>query len=94
MASEVINDPKMRRYELLVDGTQAGIADYQLQDGVITFVHTEIDPAFRGRGLADELVRGALNLVRAESDSRVVAVCPYVKQWIDDNPEYQDLLRR
>ncbi|MEH6781337.1 MAG: GNAT family N-acetyltransferase [Rhodoglobus sp.] len=94
MASEVIHDPAMTRYELLVDGVQAGLADYRLRDDEIVFVHTEIDPKFRGQGLANELARGALNLVRAESEARVVARCEFIKKFIGDNPEYRDLLSR
>ncbi|QYH34699.1 GNAT family N-acetyltransferase [Salinibacterium sp. M195] len=94
MASEVIHDPAMHRYELLVDGVQAGLADYQLRDGTIVFVHTEIDPKFRGQGLGSELARGTLNLVRAESETRVVAQCEFIDQFITDNPEYRSLLNR
>ncbi|MBH0007761.1 N-acetyltransferase [Salinibacterium sp. UTAS2018] len=94
MASEVINDPAMNRYELLVDGVQVGLADYQLRDDQIVFVHTEIDPKHRGQGLGADLARGALNLVRAESDCRVVAKCEFIDKFITDNPEYRDLLSR
>lgn len=94
MALEVIDDPNMNRYELLVDGTQAGVADYRLRDGVITFIHTEIDPAYRGQGLGDELARGAFNLVRADSDARVETVCPFMKKWLDEHPDYHDLRTR
>ncbi len=84
----------MNRFELLVDGQQAGIADYILRDDTIVFVHTEIDPAYRGQGLGDEIARGALNLVRAETDLRVVTRCPFITQWIAEHPDYQDLLTR
>jgi predicted GNAT family acetyltransferase len=94
MASEVIHDPTMHRYELLVDGVQAGVADYQLRDNEIVFVHTEIDPTYRGQGRGSELARGALNLVRAESEARVVSKCEFIDRFIADNPEYGDLLRR
>jgi len=94
MASEVIHDPTMHRYELLVDGVQAGIADYQLRDGEIVFVHTEVDPTFRGQGRGGELAQGALNLVRAESEARVVSQCEFIDRFITDNPEYRDLLSR
>lgn len=84
----------MSRFELLVDGEQAGIADYQLRGDTIAFIHTEIDPRFRGQGLGDEIARGALNLVRAETDLRVVASCPFISKWIGEHPDYQDLLTR
>ncbi|CAN5331910.1 GNAT family N-acetyltransferase [soil metagenome] len=94
MATEVVNHPGMNRYELLVDGVSAGFSDYQLRGDTIVFIHTEIDPANRTKGLGSELVRGALNLVRAETDLRVVASCPFTAAWIAEHPDYQDLLTR
>lgn len=89
----------MNRYELLVDGVQVGYTDYQIRAGSdgkdeIVFIHTEVDPSRQEKGLGSELVRGALNLVRAENDYRVVAKCPFTKHFIEEHPEYQDLLTR
>ncbi|MEO8094034.1 MAG: GNAT family N-acetyltransferase [Pseudolysinimonas sp.] len=94
MPTEVVNDASMNRYELLVDGVGTGFADYQVRGDTIVFIHTEIDPASRGKGLGSELARGALNLVRAETDYRVVTTCPFMKAWVEGHPEYQDLLSR
>ncbi|MDF1477877.1 GNAT family N-acetyltransferase [Leifsonia sp. H3M29-4] len=94
MPTEVVQDAAMNRFELLVDGTQVGLVDYQLRGDSIVFTHTEIDPARRGEGLGSELARGALNLVRAETDYRLVASCPFIAAWIEKNPSYADLLTR
>ena len=58
---------------------------------MITFVHTETESEFQGHGVASTLVREALDDVRARG-LRVVPQCPYVRSFIDDHPEYQDLL--
>ncbi|HWR86390.1 MAG TPA: GNAT family N-acetyltransferase [Rhodoglobus sp.] len=92
--TEVVQDAAMNRFELLVDGEQAGVADYVERDGEIVFTHTEVDPSRREKGLGSELAKGALNLVRAESDARVVASCPFIAAYIDEHPDYQDLLSR
>jgi predicted GNAT family acetyltransferase len=94
MATEVLNDEKLNRYELLVDGQHAGVAEYRIRDNVLTFVHTEIDPALEGEGLGSELAKGALNLVRADTDYRVAATCPFISAYLERHPEYQDLLER
>ncbi len=94
MATEVIQDASMNRFELLVDGQSAGELDYQIRDNTIVITHTEIDPVHQGEGLGGELVRGALNLIRAETDYRVVPTCPFAGPWIAKHPEYQDLLTR
>jgi uncharacterized protein len=82
-----------RRYEIKVDGALAGIVTYRLNepDAEITLVHTEVDRAFRGQGLADRLARYALDDARARG-LRVRPDCPFVARFIRAHPEYQDLV--
>jgi predicted GNAT family acetyltransferase len=88
----VRDNPTTRRYEILdaVDRI-AGFTEYDLSGDVITFVHTEIDPAFEGQGMGSKLAKGALDDVR-ERGLRVVAVCEFMAGFIERNPEYADLL--
>ena len=48
--------------------------------------------ALRGRGIASELVRGALELIRADG-SKVVAGCGFVVDYLRKHPEFADLAR-
>jgi hypothetical protein len=91
VVNEVRNNPDASRYELYVDGTLTGIADYALRDGTYVFPHTEIDPPMRGQGLANVLVRAALDDVRSHG-GRIVARCWFVREFVDRHPEYADLL--
>lgn len=91
MTTEVRNVSDRSRYELLVDGQLAGIADYRVVADTVVFPHTEIDRSRRGQGLGAQLVQGALDDVRP-SGRRVVPSCWYVAQFIDEHPEYRDLL--
>lgn len=79
--AEVRDNPVSHRFEVWVDADLAGFADYQDADGVRTFVHTKVDPAFEGRGLATELIRAALDRTRA-AGLEIVPVCPFVKAYI------------
>lgn len=74
------------------DGTVAGFAAYQREPGAVIFTHTEVDDAFAGQGVGSALARGALDQVRADGE-RVVALCPFVRAYIQRHPEYQDLTR-
>ncbi|HEY5223865.1 MAG TPA: GNAT family N-acetyltransferase [Microbacteriaceae bacterium] len=94
MAHIVENQPDRDRYVISKDDGEAGFAEYRLDEDTIVFTHTVIDPEKRERGLASELVQFALDDVRASSDRRVVAECPYVKHWLEEHPDYQDLLTR
>jgi predicted GNAT family acetyltransferase len=91
MDAEVTNNTDQNRYEIHVEGRLVGVADYRVAGDVVVFPHTEITPSLRGKGLAAQLVRGALDDVRGSRRS-VDAQCWYVAQFIDANPEYGDLL--
>src|SRR5690606_30405131 len=41
------------------DGTVAGFAAYERTPGTVIFTHTEVDPAFEGRGVGSALAAGA-----------------------------------
>lgn len=78
------------RFEVEADGRLAGFIDYREQDGAWNLVHTEIEPAFEGRGLASALAKFALDEARREG-RKVVPTCSYVARWLDKHAEYQDL---
>jgi uncharacterized protein len=88
----VADKPSQHRYEATVDGTVADFAQYEVKDGHIVFTHTEVDPAFEGKGVGSTLAREALDDVRAKGDHDVVALCPFIAAWIERHPAYQDLL--
>jgi predicted GNAT family acetyltransferase len=87
----VSDNPTASRYELHLDGALVGEIRYRRQKGSVVLVHTEVEPALEGQGLAAELVRGALDDIRARGE-RVVPYCPFVGAYIRRHPEYEDLL--
>lgn len=92
MATEVRHNPSRSRYELFVDDDLVGVADYRLQGDAVVIPHTEIERGRRGQGLGAILVRGTLDDVQ-RTGRTVVPECWYVADFINDNPEYQALLR-
>ena len=89
--SDIIDNKAQHRFELEVDGHLAA-SYYKIDDGVITFLHTEVPPELGGKGIGSRLIKGALDQVRAEG-LKVVAECQFVKAFIGKNPAYQDLLK-
>ena len=77
------------RFELNADGGVA-FSNYTRDNGAITFMHTEVPKALQGRGIGSTLVKGALDLARAQG-VKVKARCPFVKAWIERHPDYADL---
>jgi uncharacterized protein len=86
-----VRDNKSRqRFELDVEGTMA-FANYRLAPGKVIITHTETPPALRGHGIASELVKGALEMIRADG-LKVVAGCSFVVDYLEQHPEYSDLV--
>ena len=92
MGETVEHNARKSRFEIHVDGALAGIAHYDLSNGVADFDHTEVSPAYNGRGLGTTLVRGALDQVRAAGTWKVRATCPFVVTFLKRHPEYNDLV--
>jgi uncharacterized protein len=92
MNSSQVRDCKPKsRFELDVQGKVA-FANYRLAPGgTVIITHTETPRDLRGRGVASELVNGALQLIRAEG-SKVVAGCGFVVDYLNKHPEFADLV--
>jgi len=91
---EVVHDIEGSRYVLRRGEQELGEAGYDLREGVIRFLHTEIDPEVGEHGLGTILARGALDDVRATSDRRVVPLCPFIRHFIETHEDYRDLTTR
>lgn len=91
MSTEISDNAGQGRYEIRLDGELAGFVVYEKREGSVVLVHTEVDPAFKGRGVGGSLARGVLDDLRAKGVS-VVPLCPFVKGWIDKHPEYRDMV--
>lgn len=87
----VTDNPAESRYEIRVDGELAGFAHYRSTSEAVVFDHTEVDDDREGEGLGGRLARGALNDVRAKG-RRVIAECPFIKDWIAKHDDYADLV--
>ncbi|MCP3811874.1 N-acetyltransferase [Mycobacteriaceae bacterium Msp059] len=81
------------RFTIEVEGRTVGLADFHDRDGRRTFPHTEIEPQYRGRGLATILIAEALRSTRA-AGLRIVPTCWMVAEYIDKHPEYAGMTDR
>jgi predicted GNAT family acetyltransferase len=89
--TRVVDNPRELRYEVWTKGRLAGTIRYTLENGEITLVHTEVDPAFEGHGLGSVLVAGALEDIRTRG-LKLHPLCPFVAAYIRRHAEFADLL--
>ncbi len=90
MTTGRVRDNKaLSRFELDAEGGLA-FANYCLTPAAVIITHTETPRNLRGRGIASELVEGALHLIRADG-LKVIAGCGFVVDYLQKHPEYADL---
>jgi predicted GNAT family acetyltransferase len=88
MDLDVKHDERAGKYYALVDGLESVCEYGKAGEGTLNFWHTYVPPELRGKGIADELVRKALDDV-LERGLKVIPSCWFVRVYIDRHPEYQ-----
>jgi uncharacterized protein len=80
------------RFEIERDGHVAYL-EYNLAGKVLQLIHSEVPEALRGKGLAAELAKSALDWAR-ENGVKVDVICTTVAAYLEKHPEYSDLVLR
>jgi predicted GNAT family acetyltransferase len=88
--TRVRDNKAQRRFELDVEGGVA-FANYRLTPSAVIITHTETPPALRGRGIASQLVEGALALIRSDG-RKVIAGCSFVADYLGKHPEHAEMV--
>lgn len=88
----VIRNDEKHRYEVWSGDTLAGVAEYRERGGRTIFIHTEVDGAFAGHGLAKALAREALDDTVARGRV-IVPVCPFIASHLRKNTQYDAHVR-
>ena len=87
----VRHNEKANRFEADVEGGVAMVT-YERSGDEIIFLHTEVPPEAAGQGVAQALVREALQYAR-DQKMTVVPDCPYVDSYLKRHHEYDDIVR-
>ena len=91
-------DTAVSRFTVSHEGKVIGFVDYIDRDAspdettdspIRIFTHTEVSPAYGGRGIAAHLVRFALE-TSAEAGRKFRTTCSYVMEFFRKNPEFED----
>jgi predicted GNAT family acetyltransferase len=90
-AATVTLDAAADRYLIAVDGQRIGLLGYTRRGEVLDLHHTEIDPAFEGRGFGAKLVGDALADIR-DRGLQIRPTCSFVAAYIRRHPADADLL--
>ncbi len=87
---EVHRDDERGVFAATLEGLEIATIRYDLDGDRITLITTTVEPEFRGRGIATDLIADALDDLR-ETGTRFTVRCPVVAAFIAGNPEYAGL---
>ncbi|MEO7663974.1 MAG: GNAT family N-acetyltransferase [Candidatus Limnocylindrales bacterium] len=82
----IVDRPEANRYEALLGEDVAGFVDYRVVGGHRVLLHTEVLPAYEGRGIGSLLARHVLAASR-EAGERVSIKCPFLSTYIRRHPD-------
>jgi predicted GNAT family acetyltransferase len=78
--TEIVDDAADERLHVEIDGVTAELF-YEVEDGALLILHTEVPSALEGHGVGGSLVRAALDRARRDGLT-VVPWCPFARRWM------------
>ena len=74
------------------DGNKAGVMTYSWAGAdKIIIDHTEVEPAYNGKGVGKEMVYKAVEFAR-EKNLKIIPLCPFATATFKKNEEIRDVL--
>lgn len=89
MEPEVFHEKENERFVIYAEGNEVYV-EYTMRNNIIDLQHTYTHPVLRGKGLAAQVVRAALEFAK-ENKLKVIPTCSYVQSFIAKNDEYKEL---
>jgi predicted GNAT family acetyltransferase len=87
----VQNDPEHHRFLVRLPDGEGELIYEQIAPRTLELIHTRVDPALRGHGVAEALAETATAHAR-EHGLQIIPTCPYVQRWLTKHPEHNDLV--
>jgi len=72
-------------------GNRIAEVTFPIVGGVADINHTYVDPAYRGQGVADQLLTAAVEQI-SSSGLKARPTCSYAIRWFAEHPQYLYLL--
>jgi uncharacterized protein len=88
--AEVVHNAANQRFEMDVGG-QLSVLEYTFKNHRLFLTHTEVPSALQSHDLGTKLAHAALEYAR-QNELTVVALCPFVKEYVGSHPEYHSLV--
>ena len=91
VGATIVDAEAAQRYEARDGAEVAGFLDYVVRRDRVALIHTEVLPSHTGQGVAEQLVRFALDDARRRG-LRVIIICSYARAYVERHPETHDIV--
>lgn len=86
------NDGKRGAFFIEDEGKEIALMHYTFAGpGKMIIDHTEVDPAYEGKGLGRKLVKAGVDYAR-EQHIKILPLCPFAKKIFSITPDFADVL--
>ena len=85
---DIQHDEKGHKFYAVIDGREAHVLYEPAGNHVRDFQHTFVPEALRGKHVAEEIIRFALDDTLRKGD-RFIPTCPFVCGFVERHPEYR-----
>ncbi|WP_133131342.1 GNAT family N-acetyltransferase [Legionella yabuuchiae] len=91
MDLDIKHDKKSQRFVVEIEKKESELKYKKINDETLDFFTTFVPDEHREQGIASEITEFALRYAK-NNNYKVIPSCPFVKSYIDDHPEYQELV--
>lgn len=67
-----------------------GLCEYKIKEDIIDIYHTEVDPSYAGKGIANKLLDEVVDFSKKEN-KKIYPTCSYVRKKFDEDKTYKDI---
>ncbi len=93
MTVEQVNNSEKGFFRASDNGTQAGKMTYVWAGtDKIIIDHTEVAPAYNGKGIGKKLVLAAVDFARAQK-LQIIPLCPFAKAFYSKDASFSDIVK-
>lgn len=88
---KIIDNQERRRFEIKLADDYAYV-NYRLRNQVLELIYIFVPVPYRGKDVAEELIRYVLNDAVA-NNLKIIVYCSWIAGYVRSHPEYHSLLK-
>ncbi len=85
------NNAEENQYEMALFGSDIALITYARSGDILTLLHTEVPPDYKGQGIADKITHDVFEEAKARG-WKIAPSCPYAAIYVRRHPELQSMV--